>query len=121
MGKVNPYRLDTSKLDAALAAIRDSSFKQPVATPLGKPANRSGESTTDTDPSIFSRVLDVLSRPLYTVQNVIKDAIDPDPLTDNPFESAWAGFSGIDKTMGHDVIEKFAEQGDTEVPDWVKG
>lgn len=74
-----------------------------------------------TDPPLWSRIIDVLSRPLYATANVVKDTIDQDPNTDNPLESIWAGLSGIDKTTGRNVIEQWDKTGGTETPDWVKG
>lgn len=73
------------------------------------------------DPGFVDRVLDIISRPRYAVTNVIKDWIDPDPATDNPFESLWAGFSGIDKTSTVDAIDKYGEISGNPAPDWIRG
>jgi len=75
----------------------------------------------DNDPGIISRIGDVLSRGGYAVRNLVKDTIDPDPNTDNPLESLWAGLSGIDKTSTRDVIDMSDKIGGTETADWAKG
>ena len=51
----------------------------------------------------LDRLFDVISRPAFALNNVIKDTYDKDPNTDNPLESLWAGLSGIDKTRGADI------------------
>jgi Ser-tRNA(Ala) deacylase AlaX len=121
------YTLDRRLLDKIIAQQKSGASTQQYA-PVGDTAaasNKAYKTTAFDDnsgPSVFSRALDLISRPLYAVQNVIKDSFDPDPLTNNPLESAWAGFSGIDKTTGSDVIAKYDEQNpDVEVPDWIKG
>lgn len=74
-------------------------------------------------PSVVSRVLDILSRPLYGVMNVAKKTFERDkgksteekllgaarvlsPIT-NPqmFEDIWQGLSGKEKTTGKDVLD----------------
>lgn len=119
------YAIDRRWLDKLLADQKTGKVTSGLGTNDVAGFNSAFKSTAyddDSGPSVFSRALDLISRPLYAVQNVIKDSLDPDPLTNNPLESAWAGFSGIDKTTGSDVIAKYDEQNsNVEVPDWVKG
>lgn len=60
-------------------------------------------------PGLISRVLDIASRLRYGTTNVIKDWVDPDPLTSNPLESFWAGLSGVDKTSTNDILNKVSD------------
>lgn len=56
-------------------------------------------------PSILSRVIDVLSRPLYTVTSTINEAVDPESSDFGDYlEAAWGGLSGKRKTMPQDII-----------------
>lgn len=55
-------------------------------------------------PSILGRVIDVLSRPLYTVTSTINEAVDPESSSfGDYFEAAWEGLAGKRKTMPSDI------------------
>lgn len=64
------------------------------------------------DPGWLASTMDFISRPRYALFNVLKDWADPSAGTDNPFESLWAGLSGVDKTSGSDVISEFDKNND---------
>lgn len=74
-------------------------------------------------PGIVSRIIDVLSRPMYAVDNVLKDTIGTNPDTSHLGESFWRGLSGVDKTTGWDLMDKIdaTRVSNTPIPDWVKG
>jgi hypothetical protein len=120
------FKVDRSKLDAVLNMIKQSKAQQ--ASGLGQsiyegapaPTNYTAMQTPN-DPSMWDRFVDVISRPLYGVQNTIKDLVDPAAGTDNPLESFWAGLSGVDKTTGSDVIQKWSDVTGIQVQPWVKG
>lgn len=80
-----------------LATSRRNTRPKPIIS-LPTPKKKSS-------PSILSRVIDVLSRPLYTVTSTINEGVDPEP-SDNFkdfVEAAWGGFSGKRKTMPGDI------------------
>lgn len=81
-----------------LAASRAKNRIRPVVTAF--PAKKKKGS-----PSILSRVIDVLSRPLYTVTSTINEAIDPKSSDPEDFlTAAWQGLAGKRKTMPIDII-----------------
>lgn len=115
--------------DARIAALGNRMNAGPYqGSPLGVSSGPSSQFTenfvpseTQTDPSFFERVFDVASRPMYAVENLIKDTIDPNAGTQNPLESLWAGLSGIDKTTGRDVLQKAEDVSGVGMTDWSKG
>lgn len=76
------------------------------------------------EPGVWSRVMDVLSRPLYGTANAVagsfKQINDPTYRRDsesNVFTDVGRGLAGYDKTTGRDVVEAI----DEDAPNWVKG
>jgi len=127
-----PSASDVAKHKAFINSIVNSpaiTYPNPVDNtargPVGQSANFGWTPPpTDYDPSLFSRVMDVVSRPLYAVQNTAKDALEaltPGSKTSfNPFESIGAGLMGVDKTTGSDVIGQLGKSRGVDVPDWFK-
>lgn len=105
----NKYKVKTPAVKKTKYDIGNFAFDDAIPVNPYRPIAADWEHEADyssDDPGFFSRVLDVVSRPLYAVSNVIKDTIDPDPATDNPAESFWMGLSGVDKTTGSDILSK---------------
>ena len=70
-------------------------------------ANRSAAGTAfNAAKSGGSRLIDLLSRPNYTVMNTIKEMSQPGVNDENFFEAMWKGFSGQEKTTGRDVLKQ---------------
>ena len=119
--------------DALNEAIRRSANRHVVPMGAGADAGNAGVSPYDIpdgplwnpdtfqtsveerpdEPGFLDRFFDIISRPAYALNNVIKDTYDHDPNTDNPLESIVAGLSGIDKTRGADISkQRRAQAGD---------
>lgn len=99
----------------------------PIANPVkpeGFPTPQTADQIAQENPSLLNRILDIVSRPRYAVENVIKDAIaigDPtNKQSFNPLESIGAGIEGIDKTSGADIINQIDKNTGKETPGPVK-
>lgn len=60
------------------------------------------------EPSLMSKIFDILSRPNYAVANLVQDTIDyaKDPNREfNPFASVASGIAGTQKTTFQDVLK----------------
>jgi len=71
-------------------------------------AAKRGLEVKEKKPSLFRRSLDILSRPLYSTANVVKDAVDGGDF--KPLQSFARGISGQDKTTYSDILEKVGVQ-----------
>lgn len=133
-----------AQLVRANAGSRQPNFKQvtglssailsgvPLQTPYsatGQPDQKDGRG-----PSFVNRVLDVMSRPLYSTLNAVKEEVEStagQSLPDRLMSSAkvlspiantdmlgdmWEGFTGREKTTGRDILQVGEEQTGRELP-----
>ena len=115
-------KIDRTSLDAFLDSINDPVSKKRTLGDIGD-VDLGGyvAPAAPTGPSFFQRALDVISRPLYGVQNVLKDWVDEEQGTENPLESFWAGLSGVDKTTFQDVLSEHEQENDYTMNPALKG
>ncbi len=62
-------------------------------------------------PSVLSRVIDVISRPLYATSEFTRRAIEPGGNAQDTLAGLWGGLSGKNKTTGVDVVAAMRQRG----------
>lgn len=96
-GVIGQVRQDLSRRPVTNQPAIAPYVQTPVSTPELPDTQR---------PSLASRIIDVLSRPLYAVTNVAERAVeDPSHDVRDVLSEAWEGLSGRDKVLGSDVLE----------------
>lgn len=116
---VRDYLLSARGLQASQATspqVQTQGFAPEVmrlANQLSRQRQQAGIGVPKTpDPGVLGRIFDVIQRPLYTSANVARTFTShADDKPDNPFEAAWRGFSGQDKTTYDKVLEDMGMSG----------